>query len=66
MPLIQCHLSKPLPADRRQRLMDGLVEATIRTLGADPRTITIVLQEHDAGNVRELGFAPAEQGKPGG
>jgi phenylpyruvate tautomerase PptA (4-oxalocrotonate tautomerase family) len=45
--------------------MDGLVEATIRTLGADPRTITIVLQEHDAANVRELGFAPAEQGKPG-
>ena len=66
MPLIQCHLSTPLPPDRRKDLMDGLVEATIRTLGADPRTITIVLQEHDAANVRELGFAPAGQGKPGG
>lgn len=66
MPLIQCHLSKPLLADRRQRLMDGLVEATMRTLGADPRTITIVLQQHDAANVRELGFAAAEQREAAG
>lgn len=65
MPLIQCHLSKPLSPERKQRLMAGLVDATTRTLGADPGTITIVLHEHDAGNVRELAFVPASDGNPG-
>ena len=66
MPVIHCHLSKPLPVDRRQRLMDGLVEATTRTFGADSRTIAIVLQENDAANVRELGFTATEQREAAG
>lgn len=66
MPLIQCHLSRPLPPERKQRLMAGLVDATTRTLGADPSTVTIVLHEHDAANVRELAFVPAGEREPGG
>lgn len=66
MPLIQCHLSKPLSPERKQRLLADLVDATTRTLGADPGTITIVLHEHEAANVRELAFIPAHQSKPGG
>ncbi|MGO4221719.1 4-oxalocrotonate tautomerase family protein [Lysobacter sp. TAF61] len=65
MPLIQCHLSKKLSPERKQRLIAGLVDATIRTLGADPNTITIVLHEHDAANVRELAFVPTGNSSPG-
>lgn len=65
MPLIQCHLSRALSAESRQRLMAGLIEATTRTLGADPGTITIVLHEHNPANVRELAFVPASESKAG-
>jgi phenylpyruvate tautomerase PptA (4-oxalocrotonate tautomerase family) len=65
MPLIQCHLSRPLSPEGKRRLIDGLVEATTRTLGADPATISIVLHEHDTANVRELAFVAAEAARPG-
>jgi 4-oxalocrotonate tautomerase family enzyme len=65
MPLIQCHLSKPLSPERKQYLIEGLVSATTRTLGADPSTVTVVVHEHNDANVRELAFVPADPVKPG-
>lgn len=58
MPLIQCHLSTVLPPEKKRKLISELVEATTQTLGSDPKTITVILHEHDAPNIRELEFVP--------
>ncbi|MDR7098373.1 phenylpyruvate tautomerase PptA (4-oxalocrotonate tautomerase family) [Lysobacter niabensis] len=42
--------------------MTDLVEATVTTLNADPRTITVILHEHQAPNIRELDFVPRTPG----
>jgi phenylpyruvate tautomerase PptA (4-oxalocrotonate tautomerase family) len=48
MPLIQCHVSVPLDHARKQQLIADLVDATARTLGADPGTVSVIVQQHDA------------------
>ncbi|WP_457097525.1 tautomerase family protein [Lysobacter sp. P5_B9] len=62
MPLIQCHLSTPLSTEQKRSLVTDLVEATVTTLNADPKTITVILHEHQATNVRELAFLPRGPG----
>ena len=62
MPLIQCHLSTPLSTEQKRSLVTDLVEATVTTLGADPKTITVILHEHQAANIRELAFVPRGPG----
>jgi len=62
MPLIQFHLSTVLTPDAKQLLVAELIEAKTTTLGADPKAITVILQEHPASNIRELDFVPREPG----
>jgi 4-oxalocrotonate tautomerase/trans-3-chloroacrylic acid dehalogenase beta subunit len=58
MPMIQCHIATGMSPDNKRRLVSDLVDATSRTLGADPRTVTVIIHEHDAANIRMLDFAP--------
>ncbi|WP_457097423.1 tautomerase family protein [Lysobacter sp. P5_B9] len=62
MPLIQCHLSTPLSTEQKRSLVTDLVEATVNTLNADPKTITVILHEHQAPNIRELDFVSRAPG----
>ena len=55
MPLIQCHIAKGLSPEKKRKLVDDLVEATHRTLGADRKVVAVIVHEHDKGNLRELG-----------
>lgn len=64
MPLIQCHLSAGLSMEQRKRLIVDLVEATTRTLGTDPSTITVILHEHMPVHMRELAFVPTHDRRP--
>lgn len=56
MPLIQCHLGKRLSPPERQALIGELVQATTGALGSDPKTVSVILHEHDASSLRELNF----------
>jgi|GEM_PF-2241021 phenylpyruvate tautomerase PptA (4-oxalocrotonate tautomerase family) len=62
MPLIQCHVSKHLSPDARRVLIEDLADATTRVLGADPKTISVILHEHDSSSLRELDFLPVAAG----
>ena len=64
MPLIQCHVSVPLDDARKRQLITDLVDATARTLGADPGTVSVIVQQHDAASVRELAFVTAGSQPP--
>jgi 4-oxalocrotonate tautomerase len=64
MPLIQCHVSTSLSPERKQSLIRNIVEATTRTLRADPRTVTVIIHEHDESSMRKLGFTPESSATP--
>jgi len=65
MPLIQCHVAKGMSPERKRGLMSDLVEVTSQTLNADPRTITLIIHEHEADNIRTLEFVARGSGASG-
>ncbi|GAB3090247.1 tautomerase family protein [Lysobacter terrae] len=66
MPLIQCHLATDLSPEQQRTLLSDLVQATSRTLGADPKTIGVIVHRHEPRDIVSFEYvksdAPATPG----
>lgn len=60
MPLLQCHLSTDLPPERQRTLLAELVQATARTLGTDPKAVSVILHRHEPRDIVSFEYVKSE------